>query len=125
MLAGLVDKIDFFRYTTTDDGAGGFEENAESAILGGLKCRATLLDTETQLRELGYSGKNCWKLLVEPKTGLDNDGDVFCRVTSGTTSNKLNSSRVYRCFKVSAQEDEFGKFHHWTIWVQQEADKDA
>jgi hypothetical protein len=125
MLGGLVDKIDFFRYTTVDDGAGGFEEDAESSVVTGVRTRATLLDSETQLRDLGYSGKNCWKLICEPRVGPSNSGDLFCRLTSGTTSHKLTTSYVYRCLKVKRQEDEFGSFHHWTIWVQQESDKDA
>jgi len=125
MLGGLVDSIDFFRYTTSDDGAGGFEETAEVVVSSSIRSRVTLLDTETQLKDLGYSGKNCWKIIAEPKGAMDNEGDLFCRLTPSTTSNKLSTSKVYRCLKAMKQENESGIFHHWTMWVQQEEDKDA
>jgi len=125
MLGGLVDKVDLFRYTTSDDGAGGFEESGETSVKTSLKVRTTLLTAEAQLRDLGYSGKNCWKLISEPYTGLDNEGDLFLRVTPGTTNLKLDENRVYRVLKLAPQYDEFGRFHHISIWTQQNVDKDA
>ena len=125
MRSGLVDRIDIFRYTTVDDGAGGVREDSEETIHTKVPARATLLDSETALKELGYSDKNCWRVITYAKLDLNNDGDKFVKVSSNKSSLVLSSNRVYRVVKFRSQRNDVGAHHHNSLIIQQEKDRNA
>ena len=118
---GLNDRIDVFRYTLVDDGAGGEMLDDEDILYNNKPARLSTMNAEMQMKELGFTGKQLWRVIMEYSSLLlDLTGDVYVRLSYNAPESVILQGINYRVLKSRRQRDENNVSHHTSLIIEKD-----